>query len=270
MISDIFRYEFLQNAVIGGLLASIVCGIIGAIIVEKRLVMMSGGVAHTSFGGIGLGYYLGFEPIVGGLLFAIGAGVGIVYIKRHTNTKSDTLIGMFWSVGMALGILFISLAEGYPPDMTSYLFGNILTVTKFDISIISILCLVIAFSIIVMFNYWKAYLFDEEFLQVLRVNTVLLEYFLFILIAFTIVVLIKVVGIILVIALLTIPPAIAKFFCQDLSLMMVIGIIAGGICTMIGLSVSYYMNISSGASIIITLGIAYMCTALFSRMKSGK
>ena len=129
MIHAIINYSFMQNAVMAAILSSVLCGIIGTIIVEKKLVSMSGGIAHTSFGGIGLGYLLGVHPIITGMIFAVGASISIPMIKRKTNAAADTLIGVFWATGMALGILFIGLTPGYPPDMTSYLFGDILTVS---------------------------------------------------------------------------------------------------------------------------------------------
>lgn len=156
MIEALFKYTFMQNAFIASILTGIVCGIIGTIIVEKRLVSMSGGIAHASFGGIGLGYLLGIEPIIGGLVFAVMSSLGIATIKRKTNTNSDSLIGIFWSVGMALGILFISLTPGYPPDMTSYLFGDILTVSSFYLKIMAVLkCLIIGKLIFLMRNLLK-------------------------------------------------------------------------------------------------------------------
>lgn len=248
---ELLNYVFIQNAITVALLSSIVCGIIGTIIVEKRLVSMSGGIAHTSFGGIGLGYLLGIEPLIGGMLFAILAAFGITSIKRKTNTNSDTLIGMFWSVGMALGIIFIEIMPGYPPDLTSYLFGDILQVSKTYIYIMFALTIIILISIISIFNYWKAYLFDEDFTKVIGINTVLLEKYLYILISLSIVVLIKVVGIILVIVLLTVPPAITKLFTYNLSSIMIISIIIGIITSILGLFLSFIYDIPSGATIIL-------------------
>ncbi len=162
MWNAIINYSFMQNALIAAVLSSIVCGIMGTIIIEKQLVSMSGGIAHTSFGGIGLGYLLGIEPIIGGFAFAVMAAIAIVTIRRRANTYTDTLIGMFWSVGMALGILFITLTPGYPPDMTSYLFGDILTVSSTYLYLIMILALVIILVITGKFKIIKGYLFDEE------------------------------------------------------------------------------------------------------------
>lgn len=257
MINDMLEYTFLRNAFLCAILASVTCGIIGTVIVEKKLVMMSGGIAHASFGGIGFGYWLGVEPILGGLFFALLSALGIVNIKRRTDSHSDLIIGMFWSVGMALGVLFISITPGYPPDMTSYLFGDILTVSKIDIYLITLLGLFITAVITSYFNYWKAFLFDEEFLKVIGINTKRIESFIFVLIALAIVVLIKVVGIILVITLLTVPPMISKIFTFDLKKIMVFSSLISMLLSVFGLTVSYYMNIPSGATIIILSAITY-------------
>lgn len=265
MIKELMSYTFFNNAIIAALLASIICGIIGTIIVEKKLVSMSGGIAHTSFGGIGLGYLLGIEPIIGGLLFSVLASLGIVRIKRKTNTNADTLIGMFWSVGMALGIVFISVTPGYPPDMTSYLFGDILTVSSTYINIMILLSFIIVFCIISIFNYWKAYLFDEEFVKVIGINVNYLECFMYILISLSIVILIKVVGIILIIALLTIPPAIAKLFTNKLNRIMIIASTIGIIFSISGILVSYQFNIPSGATIILISIMAYLMATLVKK-----
>ena len=262
MIEALFQYTYLRNAVISSIIASVVCGIIGTIIVEKKLVSMSGGIAHTSFGGIGLGYLLGIEPIFGGLIFAVVAALSISKIRRETKTKSDTLIGMFWAVGMALGILFISMSPGYQPDMTSYLFGDILTVSTEYIKIMLVLGLFIVVIISSAFNYWKAYLFDEEYLKVMGINIVRLEYLLFILISLSIVILIKVVGIILAIALLTIPPAISKLFTKDLKKIMGLSIIFGIILSFSGLYISYTFDIPSGSTIILLAVTFFLLTSL--------
>ncbi|WP_392485984.1 metal ABC transporter permease [Haloimpatiens sp. FM7315] len=258
MIAALFKYTFLQHAFVSAILASIACGIVGTIIVEKKLVMMSGGIAHTAFGGVGLGYFLGIEPIIGALVFSIFSAIGITTIKRKTHTNSDALIGMFWSMGMALGILFISFMPSYPPDMSSYLFGDILTVSLMDIKITLVLDLLIVFTIFSFFNLFKSYLFDAEFLSTLGVNTCFLEYLLFIIIACTIVVLIRVVGIILVIALLTVPPAIAKHFSSNLRNIMILSIFLGMFLCIVGLVISYQFHIPSGASIIMITVTAYL------------
>lgn len=266
MIETLFKYTFMKNAFIASILTAIVCGIIGTIIVEKKMVSMSGGIAHASFGGIGLGYLLGIDPIIGGLIFAVLSSLGITTINRKTNTNSDSLIGIFWAVGMSLGILFISLTPGYPPDMTSYLFGDILTVSSFYIKIMAVLSLIILIAIAVIFNHWKSYLFDEEFAKVLGMKTLIFEYFLFILVALSIVILIKVVGIILSIALLTIPPAIAKLLSYKLKNIMIISSILGIVFNITGLIISYQYNIPSGSTIILLSVTGYFLVAIMSKI----
>ena len=257
MINALLEYQFLQNAFLSGILASIVCGMIGVIIVEKKLVMMSGGIAHTSYGGVGLGYLMGFEPIIGAFLFSICAALGIGYIKRKGGTHSDVGIGLFWSLGMALGILFIFLMPGYPPDISSYLFGSILSVTRADLYLMICLTAIIMFIIIALFNDWKAYLFDEEFATIRGIKTTFLEYLLLVLIAMTVVVLIRVVGIILVLALLTAPAATAGMLTSNLKKRMIYSVRLGMIFCISGLWISYDINIASGAAIVILSVIFY-------------
>lgn len=270
MIEALFKYQFLQNAVVAAVLASVVCGIIGVIIVEKKLVMMSGGIAHTAYGGVGLGYLLGFEPMLGAVGFSLAAAFGIGFVKRRGKANSDVLIALFWSLGMALGIAFIGFMKGYPPDMNSYLFGNILTVSRTDILLMSILTVVVLAVIIIFFNYWKTYLFDEEFASVIGLNTALLEYLLLVLVALTVVVLIRVAGIILVLALLTAPSATAGLLTRDLKKRMVLAVGIGIICCLAGLYVSYALNIASGATIIIISVLAYFAVYLISSIIKKK
>lgn len=274
LLSNVFQYQFIQNAIVASVLASIVCGIIGVIIVEKRLVMMSGGIAHTSYGGIGLGYLLGFEPILGAFLISTLAALGIGYIKRRGGTHSDVIIGLFWSLGMAMGILFIGLMPGYPPEVSSYLFGSILSVTMKDIYIMAILTFCIALVVIVLFDYWKAYMFDEEFASIIGIKTAFLEYLLFVLIAMSVVVLIRVVGIILILALFTAPPAIATLLTPSLKSRMVYSVLLGNLFCLVGLWISYILNIASGASIVIVSAmsyvIVYIINALSIKLKRKK
>lgn len=260
MIQALSEYQFLQNAFAASLLASIVCGIIGVIIVEKKLVMMSGGIAHTAYGGVGLGYFFGFEPIIGAFLFSIAAALGIGTIKRKGGVQADILIGLFWSLGMAFGIVFIALMPGYPPDLNSYLFGNILSVTQADLILMLIVTALVLAVVVVLFNAWKAYLFDEEFASIIGVKTVFLEYLLLVLVAMTVVVLIRVAGIILVLALLTAPAAMAGLFSKQLKNRMLLAVLFGAFFSISGLWVSYGLNIPSGACIVMIAVACYFLT----------
>lgn len=261
MLEAILNYNFMQYALLAALLASIVSGVIGTIIVEKKLVSMSGGIAHASFGGIGLGYFLGIEPILGGIFVAAAASISVGQIQRKRGTSADTLISMLWAAGMALGILFIGLTPGYPPDMTSYLFGDILTVNDLYLVVMTGMVALIVLTVITLFNYFKLYLFDESYAGIIGIPVKRLETILYLMIAVSIVVLIKVVGIILTLALLTIPTATAKLFTYQLKFVMMLATIISMMYCLIGLTLSYYLNIPSGAGIILTAITIYFVLA---------
>lgn len=261
MLEAILNYNFMQYALLAALLASIVSGVIGTIIVEKKLVSMSGGIAHASFGGIGLGYFLGIEPILGGIFVAAAASISVGQIQRKRGTSADTLISMLWAAGMALGILFIGLTHGYPPDMTSYLFGDILTVNDLYLVVMTGMVALIVLTVITLFNYFKLYLFDESYAGIIGIPVKRLETILYLMIAVSIVVLIKVVGIILTLALLTIPTATAKLFTYQLKFVMMLATIISMMYCLIGLTLSYYLNIPSGAGIILTAITIYFVLA---------
>lgn len=257
MINALFQYTFLQNAVMGALLASLACGIIGPIIVEKKLLMMSGGIAHTAFGGIGLGYYLRVEPMYTALGFSLISALAIAQIQRRATVMPDVLIGMFWPLGMALGILFISFTPGYPPAMSSYLFGDILTVSHTDLIVMALLDGLLFLITAAFYHLLQAYLFDEEFSQALGLPVVLAEALTYAMIAITVVVLIRVVGIILILALLSVPPALARLLRADLPGIMLLSVLIGaGVC-LAGLGISYQYNLASGAAIVILAVLLY-------------
>lgn len=265
MIEAIIKYNYMQNAVLVAILSSIICGIIGTIIVEKKLVSMSGGIAHASFGGIGAGYFFKIEPIIGGLIFGLMTSLGVANIKRKTNAYPDTIVNMFWAAGMALGILFISLTPGYPPDMTSYLFGDILSVNDLYLKLIFAMAILTFFVVFSLLNYLKIYLFDEEYAKIMGINVVFLEFILYSMIALSIVLLIKVVGVILSIAMLTIPPTISKLFTNRLKNIMILSSFLGMFFCMLGLTISYYVDIPSGATIILISIIIYFLSLFLKR-----
>lgn len=265
MIEAILKYQYLQYAIITSVLVSIVSGIIGVVIVEKKQVMMTGGIAHTSYGGVGLGYLLGFEPILGAFIFAIAAALGTNVVKNKLTGLSDVIIAIFWSLGMSLGILFIGLIPGYPPDVTSYLFGNILAVTTFNLILMFIITIVVTTVIIMFFHDWRAHLFDPEFTKIIGKPTKLMENVMLILIALTVVALIRVVGIVLVIALLSIPGATASLLTRKLHLRMLYAVGFGLIFTLFGLVISNLTDLSSGAVIVVFGFIFYITTYLIKK-----
>lgn len=270
MLKALFQYTFIQNAFFCSILVSIVCGIVGTIIILKKLVMLSGGIAHTSFGGVGFGYLLGIEPIIGAFVFATAAALGIGFISKKSHQSSDVATGIFWSAGMASGILFISFTPGYPPDMTSYLFGDILTISRTDLLLTLILDVLVLFLIVSFYNYLRAYLFDEEFAAVLKIKTGLIDTLLHVVIALTIVILIRAVGIILVLALLTAPPAIATLFSNNLKTIMLLSILISMISCFTGLWISYSFHIASGASIVLFSAFSYFASYIIKKVITVK
>jgi len=258
---ELLEYEFMRHALIAALLASIACGIVGVYVVVKRIVFISGGIAHAAFGGVGLGYFLGVDPILGVIPFSIASALSMGVIGRRTKIPEDTAIGILWAMGMALGIILIGLTPGYAPDLFGYLFGSILLVSTSDL--ILMLCLDAAIIVVVLLFHreFQAISFDEEYATAAGLHTERLYLLLLCLIALTVVVLIKVAGVILVIALLTIPAAMGRQFTHRLSSMMCISVFLSAVLTICGLWLSYEFNLPSGATIVLVAGIAFIVSA---------
>lgn len=267
---EVLRYEFMQNALAAGVLAAVACGIIGSFVVVKKMVSISGGISHASFGGVGLGYWLGINPVLGALFFTIAASLGMGLVVKKTRLPEDTAIGILWAMGMATGIVFLRLTPGYAPDLFSYLFGNILFVTSSDLTIMLSLDLIIVATVCFLYKELLAISFDEEFARIARLPVDCLYLGLLCLIALTVVVLMKVVGIILVIALLTIPAALARQLTHNLKKMMLISILLGAVFSLGGLWFSYQLDLPSGATIILLGGLAFFLTAGIARARQSK
>lgn len=272
MFEAVMKYGFLQNAVIASMLVSVICGVIGVIVTEKKLLMMSGGIAHTAYGGVGLGYLLGFKPLWGAALFACAAALSVSFVRKNGGGRSDVTIAVFWSLGMALGVLFVGMTPGYPPDMTSYLFGNILSVTKSDLVLTAVVMLAVLASAAIFFNDWKAFLFDREFAEIGGLNTAFFDNLLMLLIALSVVALIRAVGIMLVIALLTAPAAAASLLSKTLVVRMLFSAALCLLFCLSGLYVSYGADIPSGAAIVIISAAVYAvcyCVRYLTARKSA-
>jgi zinc transport system permease protein len=252
----------MQHAVIIGLLASVACGIMGTYVVVRRIVFISGGISHTVLGGMGIAYYFGHNPIHGAVVSALAAALIIGFVSVYYHQHEDTLIGALWAVGMAVGLLFIYKTPGYNVDLMSYLFGNILMVKGESIRVLAYLDALIIISVVVLYKRFTAVCFDEEYSQLQGIGVVGTYLLLLCLIALTVVILIQVVGIILVIALLTLPAATARYYARSLVQMMVLASILGAVFTTTGLVVSYQPNLPAGATIIVVAGIAYILATI--------
>jgi zinc transport system permease protein len=269
MIS-VMAFEFFQNALLAGFLASITCGIIGTYVVVKKLVALSGGASHAAFGGIGLGYYAGFDPVIGAIGFSLASALGMGMVSLHAKQHLDTLIGAIWAIGMAIGILFISLTPGYAPDLFSFLFGNILLVPAGDLVIMAILAVMIVVVVIACYQSFLAVTFDEEYAMVLDIPVEIVTLLLLSLVALTVVMLIRIVGIILVIALLTLPAAISREYCSHLKNMMVLSVFIGILVTTGGIFLSYFLDVPSGATIILIAAGLYGLVLIERGLQSNK
>ncbi|WP_319479867.1 metal ABC transporter permease [uncultured Draconibacterium sp.] len=256
-IIELFSYEFFQKAFLAAVFASISCGIIGAYIVSRRIVFISGGITHASFGGIGLAFFLGFNPLLGAVLFAVLSALGIQFFTKVAEIREDSSIAIWWSLGMALGIIFVFLTPGYTPNLMSYLFGNILTVTSSELWWMFMLNLVIVVFFAVFLRKILYIAFDEEFARTAGLPVALFNYLIIVLIALTVVLNIRVVGIILILSLLTIPQATANLYTNDFKRLLVYSSLFAFVGTIAGLFISYFLNIPSGAAIIFTLVIIF-------------
>jgi zinc transport system permease protein len=166
---EIFQYEFLKNAIAATVLVNIACGIVGTYVVIKKIVFISGGISHAAFGGIGLGYLLGVNPIITAVPFSLFSALAVGLISKRSKLSEDAAIGIIWAVGMALGIIFINLTPGYAPDLFSYLFGNILTIPVSDLYIMLAMNLIIILIVALFFKEFNAMSFDEEFSTVVGI-----------------------------------------------------------------------------------------------------
>lgn len=265
-ISALLSYSFLQNALLAGALSSIACGITGTYVVVKRISYIGGGISHAVLGGMGVAYFFGVNPMAGAIIAALLAAAVIGWVRLRAHQHEDTLIGVLWAVGMAVGVIFITKTPGYNVDLTSFLFGNILMVSSHDLTLIGWLDAAILVIVTVLFRQFMAVTFDEEFAR-LRGVPVDVIYFVFLgLIALTVVALIQVVGLVMVIALLTLPASIAALYTHRLSRMMVIASLLGWLFSIGGLAISYEFDLPSGAAIVLLAGIGYLLSLIGIRL----
>ncbi len=263
---EALQFDFMRHALAAGLLASVICGIMGTLVVVNRIVFLSGGIAHASYGGIGMAFFFGWSYLLGTLGFSLAAAMLMAAVSLKVKHRADTIIGVIWAIGMALGIILIDLTPGYHVDLMSYLFGSILTVPKADLYIMLVIGVGITFLTLYYYEDLLALSYDEEFAQIRGVPVKRLYFGMIALLAVTIVMVIQVVGLILVIALLTIPPFIVERYATSLFQMMVGSILLGAVFTTSGLWLSYRFNLTSGASIILVAGIAFLISIAIGRI----
>lgn len=255
---DLLQYAFFQNALLGSLLTAIACGIVGTYIVARRLVFISGGITHASFGGLGLGFYLGMNPILTAMLFAVLSAFGVEWASRTQNLREDSAIAGVWSLGMALGVIFTFLTPGYAPNLSAFLFGNILTISMTDIGWITALVAVLTLVFSLGMRSIVFVAFDRDFAMTQRLPVKAIEYMMMFFIAVTIVLSIRLVGIMLLMSLLTLPQITVNLFTSSFRTIMMGSILIGFLGCVSGLLLSYYLNVPSGAFIILVLVVFFL------------
>jgi zinc transport system permease protein len=264
---SIFQYEFIIKGLFGALFASITAGLAGTYIVSRKLVFLSGGISHASFGGIGVGYFYGVNPIIGAAVFSILSALGIEYLSVAQKIREDSAIGILWAFGMAIGIIFIYLTPGYAPDLMGYLFGSILTVTYADIISLGVMSAVLIIYFGVFYRTILYISFDEVFARTYSRYVSFFKYITTALIALTIVLNIRMAGVVLVISLLTIPPNIAMLFTRVYFKIVIWSAVAGFTGIASGYTLSYLAGIPVGATIIFTLVIIWAACKITSRIR---
>jgi zinc transport system permease protein len=271
---NLFQYDFIVKGLIGALFASITAGLAGTYIVSKRMVFLSGGITHASFGGIGIGYFAGINPVVGAAIFGVLSALGVEYLSGKQKIREDSAIGILWAFGMAIGIIFIYMTPGYTPNLMSYLFGSILTVTNADIIALAVMSMILILYFSIFYRTILYISFDEVFARTYSSYVDIFKYITTSLIALTIVLNIRMAGVILVLSLLTIPPNIAMLFTKVYFKIVLLSILAGFVGTVTGYAISYFAGIPVGATIIFTLVIVWALAKgvsyLFEKIKIRK
>jgi zinc transport system permease protein len=247
---DILDYIFFRNALLGSVFICIACGITGVYIVSRRLVFICGGITHASFGGLGLGVYAGINPVFSALLFAVASAFGVEWLSKRQGVREDSAIAVFWALGMAFGVICLYLTPGFAPNISSYLFGNILTITTADIWISGIFAFLLSAAMIIFYPQVLYTAFDSEFASTRGVKVSLTEHLMMFAVAVTVVVSIRLIGIMLLMSLLTVPQMTAALLTSRMNIMMILSTFISFTGCVAGLIVSYYINIPSGATII--------------------
>ena len=262
------EYAFLQNAIVACLLASIGCGVIGSYVVVKRISFLTGGIAHSVLGGMGVAYYFSASPITGAIIAALVSSTLIGWVNLRWKENEDVLIAAFWSAGMAIGILFLSRTPGYNVDLMSYLFGNILLITGNDLLMMLFLDLLVLTIVLIYYKHFLVSIFDEEFARLRGINTEFFYILLLCLISITIVVLIQLVGLILVIALLTLPAAIANQYVTSLYKMFLLSVVICMIISITGVAISYGPDLPTGSVIVLLACCSYFASVFMKQIKN--
>jgi len=269
-MDNLFEYTFVVRSMLGALFASITAGLAGTYIVSRRLVFLSGGITHASFGGIGLGYYLGINPVVGAAIFGLGSALGMEYMSARGRMREDSAIGILWALGMAVGIIFIYLTPGYAPNLMSYLFGSILTVTNGDLIALGIISVVLILFTALFYRTLLYISFDENYARTFTRHVDLFKYVSVGLTGLVIVLNIRIAGVIMIIALLTIPANIIMLFTRKYKQIIILSTVVSFISICAGFAVSWFTNLPTGATIVTVMVLFWLVARAARSLKSSR
>ena len=262
---EIFQYTFFQNALLGVVIVSIMSAMIGTYIITRRLMFITGGVTHACFGGLGLGYFLGVSPIVMAGVFAVASSLGVEWLTTKQRVREDSAISVMWAMGMAIGTLFIFLTPGYVPELNSFLFGNILTITKADLIAFTVFTIIFVIFFCSCYRIIVSCAFDKDFARTQGQPVVLVNTIMTVAIAICVVLTIRLIGIMLLMSLLSMPQMIAEVFTNRLKPMMIISVIISVVCSVVGLFCSYLMGVPASATIVLALVTVYIIARIFKK-----
>ena len=262
---EIFQYTFFQNALLGVLIVSVMSAMIGTYIITRRLMFITGGVTHACFGGLGIGYYLGISPILMAGIFAVASSLGVEWLTNKQQVREDSAISVMWALGMAVGTLFIFLTPGYVPELNSFLFGNILTITKADLLAFAIFTVIFILFFFSCYQVIVSCAFDRDFARTMGQPVTLVNTIMTVAIAICVVLTIRLIGIMLLMSLLSMPQMIAEVFTNRLKPMIAISVIVSIVCSVTGLFISYLLGVPASATIVLALIMVYIVARVVQR-----
>ncbi len=262
---EIFQYTFFQNALLGVVIVSIMSAMIGTYIITRRMMFITGGVTHACFGGLGLGYYLGVSPVLMAGAFAVVSSLGVEWLTAKHRVREDSAISVMWALGMAIGTLFIFLTPGYVPELNSFLFGNILTITKADLVAFAIFTLIFIVFFFSCYRLIVSCAFDKDFARTQGQPVTLINTIMIVAIAVCVVLTIRLIGIMLLMSLMSLPQMVAEVFTNKMKPMILISIMVSMFCSVSGLLCSYILGVPASATIVLALVVVYMLARVIKK-----
>ncbi len=250
---DLLDYPFFVRALWAVVLIAVSAAMIGTYIITRRLVAISGGITHACFGGLGLGYFLGINPVAMAAVFAVGSSIGVEWMSRRLNLREDSAIAVIWALGMAIGVLFVFLSPGYVPELNSFLFGNILTISTADLWTFGVFTVLLTSFFLWKYRQIVACAFDRDFARVTGLPVRFITYTMTVFVAVCIVLTIRLVGVMLLMSMLSLPMMTAEIFCRSFGRMMIVSVCVSVAASLAGLLVGSAVDVPCSAFIVLLM-----------------